>query len=59
MLEALQSNPQMQQRLQQLIQSDPNAMLNLVQELARHNPQLLSALQSNPQAALGALMGVR
>lgn len=58
-LEALQSNPQMQQRLQQLMQSDPNTMLNLVQELARHNPQLLTALQNNPQAALGALMGVR
>ena len=58
-LEALQSNPQMQQRLQQLVQNDPNTMLSLVQELARHNPQLLSALQSNPQAALGALLGVR
>jgi UV excision repair protein RAD23 len=57
LLQQVRSNPAAAQRIQQLLQSDPNQLMALLQELSRQNPEFAQQLQANPQATLGALMG--
>lgn len=57
LLQQVRSNPAAAQRIQQLLQSDPNQLMALLQELSRQNPEFAQQLQQNPQATLGALMG--
>ena len=57
LLQQVRSNPAAAQRIQQLLQSDPNQLMALLQELSRQNPEFAQQFQANPQATLGALMG--
>ena len=57
LLQQVRSSPAAAQRIQQLLQSDPNQLMALLQELSRQNPEFAQQFQANPQATLGALMG--
>ena len=55
-LEALRNHPQLQQ-LRQLIQTNPDLIGPLIQQLMASNPQLGQLFESNPEALMQLLGG--
>ncbi|KAG2146008.1 UV excision repair protein Rad23 [Suillus bovinus] len=55
-LEALRNHPQVQQ-LRQLVQTNPNLLAPLVQQIMEQNPHLGQLLESNPEALMHLLNG--
>lgn len=55
-LEALRNHPQFQQ-LRQLVQTNPNLLAPLVQQIMEQNPQLGQLFESNPEALMQLLNG--
>ncbi|KIK36786.1 hypothetical protein CY34DRAFT_810974 [Suillus luteus UH-Slu-Lm8-n1] len=55
-LEALRSHPQFQQ-LRQLVQTNPNLLAPLVQQIMEQNPHLGQLFESNPEALMQLLNG--
>jgi UV excision repair protein RAD23 len=53
-LDALRDNPQFQQ-LRQLIQSNPQLLEPIIQNIAQGNPQLAALINQNPEAFLQLL----
>ncbi|KAG2119621.1 uncharacterized protein F5147DRAFT_664903 [Suillus discolor] len=55
-LEALRNHPQFQQ-LRQLVQTNPNLLAPLVQQIMEQNPQLGQIFENNPEALMQLLNG--